>query len=161
MTRSGLHSYKVVETGIRPQAMWFHSLWLLFSCSVICVELFYDLMDSSIPDSSVYGVLQARILEWLAISFSRGSSRPKDQTWFSCLAGRWFTDWAMREALKWFTCLHTQCLVQPLHQGVIETFKTHCTWYSVEGLSIQWTRILIERVSWNPGRITPLKMPSL
>ena len=60
--------------------MWFHSLWLLFSCSVMCVKLFYDLMDGSIPDSSVYGVLQARILEWLAISFSRGSSQIKDQT---------------------------------------------------------------------------------
>ena len=48
----------------------------------MCVELFYDLMDGSIPipGSSVYGVLQARILEWVAVSFSRGSSQNKDQT---------------------------------------------------------------------------------
>ena len=95
MTRSRLHSYKVVETGIRPQAMWFHSLWLLwFSGSVMCVELFYDLMDSSIPGSSVYGVLQARILEWVAISFSRGSSQTKDQTRVSSIGTLPLSQWA-------------------------------------------------------------------
>ena len=41
--------------------------------------------------SSVHGIFQARILEWVAISFSRGSSRPRDQTWVSCIAGRRFT----------------------------------------------------------------------
>ena len=45
-------------------------------------------------------ILQARILEWVAISFSRGSSRPRNQTQVSRIAGRWFTNWAMREALK-------------------------------------------------------------
>ena len=43
------------------------------------------------PGSSVHGILQARILEWVAIPFSRGSSRPRDQTWVSCIAGRFFT----------------------------------------------------------------------
>ena len=43
-------------------------------------------------------ILQARILEWVAISFSRGSSRPKNWTPVSCIAGRFFTDWAIREA---------------------------------------------------------------
>ena len=46
-----------------------------------------------------HGILQARILEWVAIPFSRGSSRPRDQTQVSCIAGRFFTDWATREAL--------------------------------------------------------------
>ena len=41
--------------------------------------------------SSIHGILQARILEWVAISFSRGSSQPKNQTWVSCIAGRFFT----------------------------------------------------------------------
>jgi len=40
----------------------------------------------------VSGILQARILEWVAISFSRGSSRPRDQNQVSCLAGRFFTN---------------------------------------------------------------------
>ena len=44
-------------------------------------------------------ILQARILEWLAISFSRRSFRPRDQTWVSCIAGRFFSIWATREAL--------------------------------------------------------------
>ena len=48
-------------------------------------------MDGSPPDSSVHGILQARILEWVAITFSRGSSRPRDQIQVSCLSGRLFT----------------------------------------------------------------------
>ena len=55
-------------------------------------------MDCSLPGSSVHGILQARILEWVAIPFSRGSSWPRDWTWVSCIAGRFFTIWATREA---------------------------------------------------------------
>ena len=47
-------------------------------------------LDCSPPGSSVHGVLQARILEWVAISFSRGSSLPRDWTQVSCIAGRFF-----------------------------------------------------------------------
>ena len=57
-----------------------------------------DPMDCSPPGSSVHGILQARILEWVAISFSRGSSRPRDQTQISHIAGRRFNLWATREA---------------------------------------------------------------
>ena len=55
-------------------------------------------MDYSLPGSLVHGILQERILEWVAISFSRGSSWPRNQTLVSCIANRFFTDWAMREA---------------------------------------------------------------
>ena len=55
-------------------------------------------MDCSLAGSSVHGIPQARILEWVAISFSRESSRPRNQTQVSCIAGRFFTDWAPREA---------------------------------------------------------------
>ena len=55
-------------------------------------------MDCSLPGSSVNGILQARILEWVAIPFSRGSSRPRDQTWVSRTADRLFAIWATREA---------------------------------------------------------------
>ena len=48
-------------------------------------------MNSSPPDSSAHGISQARILEWFAISFSRGSSQLKDQTRVSCIAGWFFT----------------------------------------------------------------------
>ena len=49
-------------------------------------------------DSSVHATLQAGILEWVAIPFSRGSSQPGDRTWVSHTAGRLFTVWATREA---------------------------------------------------------------
>ena len=53
------------------------------------------------PGFSVHGILQARILEWVAIPFSRGSYQPRDQTQVSCTAGRFFTIWATREAPEW------------------------------------------------------------
>ena len=56
-------------------------------------------MDCSPPGSSVHEIFQTRILEWVAISFSRGSSQPRDQTQVFCTAGRFFTNWATREAL--------------------------------------------------------------
>ena len=56
------------------------------SCPTLC-----NPMDCSPPGSSIHGILQARILEWVAIPFSRGSSQFKDQTWVSCIVGRFFT----------------------------------------------------------------------
>ena len=55
------------------------------------VRCFYDPVDCSPPGSSAHGIFQARILEWVAISSSRGSSRPRDQTRISCISctGRW------------------------------------------------------------------------
>ena len=61
-----------------------------------CPTLF-DPMDGSLPGSSIHGIFQARILEWAAISFSRGSSQPRDRTRVSCIADRRFTVWATRE----------------------------------------------------------------
>ena len=60
-------------------------------------------MDCSPPGSSVHGIFQARALEWVAISFSRGSSQPRDRTRVSHIAGRRFTVWATREAHFNFT----------------------------------------------------------
>ena len=51
-------------------------------------------------------ILQARILEWVAFPFSRGSSQPKDQTQVSCIAGRFFTHWAIREDLPCHSLLY-------------------------------------------------------
>ena len=59
------------------------------SCPTLC-----DLMDYSPPDFSVHGILQARVLEWIATPFSRGSSRPRDRSLVSCTAGRFFAVWA-------------------------------------------------------------------
>ena len=63
------------------------------------------IFDSLCPmDCTVHGLLQARVLEWVAISFSRGYSQPREKTQVSCIAGRFFTSWATWEA-------------QALHQG--------------------------------------------
>ena len=62
------------------------------SCPTLC-----DPMDCSLPGSSIHGIFQARVLEWIAISFSRRSSRSRDWTWVSRIVGRCFTDWATRE----------------------------------------------------------------
>ena len=55
-------------------------------------------MDCRLPASSVHGISQARVLEWVAFSFSRGSSQPRDQTQVFRNAGTHFTIWATREA---------------------------------------------------------------
>ena len=52
-------------------------------------------------DYKVCGILQARIPEWVAFPFSRGSSQPRDQTRVSCIAGGFFTSWATREAQEY------------------------------------------------------------
>ena len=70
---------------------------MLLSVTQLCLTLF-DPKDHSSQGSSVHGILQARILEWITILFSRGSSQLRDQTWVSCIAGRFFTVWATREA---------------------------------------------------------------
>ena len=62
------------------------------SCLTLC-----DPMDCSPPGSSVHGILQARILEWVAIPFSMVSSRRRDRTQVSLIAGRFFTIWDTRE----------------------------------------------------------------
>ena len=54
-------------------------------------------MNCSLPGSSIHGIFQARILEWVAISFSRGSSQTRDWTWVSHIVGSCFTIWATRE----------------------------------------------------------------
>ena len=59
----------------------------------------YDPMDCSPPGSSVYGILQGRILEWVTISFSRGCSRQRDQTQLSCITGDFFTVWVISYSL--------------------------------------------------------------
>ena len=81
----GLLMSEVVVPSTQPPERW--RWW--FSLQVVSDSC--DPMDCSPPGSSVHGVSQARILEWVAIPLSRGSSQPGDQTWVSCIAGRFFT----------------------------------------------------------------------
>ena len=65
------------------------------SCPTLC-----DPVDCSLPGFSVHRIFQARILEWVAISFSSGSSQPRDRTRVSHIPGRRFTLWATRKATR-------------------------------------------------------------
>ena len=77
-----------------------HAQWLSY------VRPFETPMDCSLLGSFVHGVFQARILQWVAISSSRGSSHPRNETQVSSVAGRLFTDWATCEALGPGNVLH-------------------------------------------------------
>ena len=90
---------------------WLHWCWVLCVCVCVCVCVYVlcvldaqscltlcNPMDYSLPGSSVHGILQAKMLEWVAILFSRGSSWPRGWTWVSCIADRFFAVWATREA---------------------------------------------------------------
>ena len=88
-----------------------HNLLLFWSSPQVIVLVtqpcptLWDPMDCSLPGPFVHGIFQARILEWVGIPFSRGSSQPRDWAWVSCIAGRFVTVWATREAhvrgIKW------------------------------------------------------------
>ena len=90
---------------------WAFKLWCLVAqlCPILCEPL-----DCSPPDFSVYGIFQARILEWVAISFSWGSSQPRGQTFVFCvshIADGFFTHWARvwchlpgKQCKNWINC---------------------------------------------------------
>ena len=96
-SRLGLGGKAFLRFSVRSHWPWF-VLWghahllVTQSCPTIC-----DRMDCSPPGFSVLGILQARILEWIAIPFSRGSSWPRDRNQASCIKGRFFTAQATRE----------------------------------------------------------------
>ena len=77
-----------------PSQIIGHSQWKWKCWSLSHVQFFATPWSVAPPGSSVHGILQARILEWVAITFSRGSSQPRDKTQVSCLAGSFFTIWA-------------------------------------------------------------------
>ena len=91
------------------------------SCLTLC-----DPMDCSLPGSSTHGISQARILEWVAISFSRGSSQPWDWTLVSRIVVRHFTVWANRGVT-----LHSSIpIIQTLQFFENSTCQPECDWLS-------------------------------
>ena len=65
-------------------------------------------MNLTLPGSSVHGILQSRILEWVDKFFSRGSTQSRDSTWASCIAERFFTIWTTREPLTSLSWIEIQ-----------------------------------------------------
>ena len=77
-------------------------------CPTLC-----NPMDCNLPGSSIHVIFQARILEWVAISFSRRSSQPRDWTRVSHIVGRCFTLWATREVLSGTIDAHKKLADRP------------------------------------------------
>ena len=128
------------------------SPWNRICCltSNLCLDVksyqtLWDPMDCSSPGSSVHGILQARVLEWVAISVSRGSSKLRNQTQISLIEGRCFTIWPTREATNvlysqstevQFSSVTQSCLTLchpmdcsmpgfPVHHQLSELAQTH------------------------------------
>ena len=111
----------------------------LLSCLTLC-----DPMDYSLPGFSLLGIFQARILEWVAISFSKGFSWPRDGSRVSCIAGRFFTIWAKKSTIppfknktcnyyttqhlcSWATIPENWTLRENLYMNIYSTF-IHIIW---------------------------------
>ena len=95
-------------------------------------------MDCSPPSSSAHGILQVRILEWVAISFSRRSSQPRDWTRIPHTAGGFFTVWTTREAQEyWSVCV---CVCVWNHFSHVQLFTTLWTIVCQAPLSMGFSR---------------------
>ena len=110
------------------------------SCPTLC-----DHMDCSPPGSSVHGILQARILEWVDILLSRGPSWPRNQTQVSCIAGRFLICRAIRKAL-----------VPQSYMTLCDSMDYSPTGFSVHGILqvriLEWVTIPFWRSSWPKDR---------
>ena len=127
-----------------------------------------DPMDSIPTDSSVLGILQGRILAWVAIPFFRGSSQPRDQTQVSYIADRFFTIWPTRKAqlvpkLK-TTDLHNnsgrnkQWVTEQINSALSNSEKhktgteSHTAglprWLRQQRIRLQWGRPRLEKIPW-------------
>ena len=82
-------------------------------------------MDCSLPGSSVHGILRARIPEWVAIPFSRGSSQPRDWAWVSYIAGRFYTVWVTKTAILTSQLVSWQ--VFSFHHSQYTQYTPSCT----------------------------------
>ena len=102
---SGILISLLVPTSLRSSAFISVSSFTKIHCFFVCAPsclILCDPVDSSPPVFSVHGIFQARILEWVAISYSRETSQPRDRTCIfrvSCLAGRFFPTNTTQEAL--------------------------------------------------------------
>ena len=128
------------------------------SCPTLC-----NPMDCSLPGSSIHGIFQSRILESVAISFSRRSSQPRDWTWVSHIVGRRFTVWATKEMtilcpwwLKWMAicfkvgCEHRMWPISWIHSSN----PTSTNFFYVSKRSSKFIRKTWERsIQCNPSEI--------
>ena len=114
------------------------------SCPTLC-----DPMDCSLPGSSFHGILQARVLEWVVISFSRGSSRPRDRTQVSRIPGRCFNLSATREG-RFTQFSEDKESINPVHTHIPARHNLFTAW-SIYGHpnTTAWEKTLAEKKQRN------------
>ena len=98
----GCETTDTVELSIRETLDTEKGSEIAQSCLTLC-----NPTDCSLPSFSIHGIFQARILKWVVISLSRGSSWPRDWTWVSSIAGRCFTVWASRKGWLYMHMINT------------------------------------------------------
>ena len=134
-----------------------------------------DPMNCSLRGSSIHGIFQARILEWVAISFSRGFSQPRDRTQVSHIAGRCFTIWVTREALTRDQILGSRYQMQTHRTLRLENCRINvenisfCRWgrgATLRGLqnlgshTRDWTQTPVVE-AWSPNYWTAREVPRI
>ena len=102
---------------------------------------------------TVHGILQARILEWVTLPFSRGSSQPRDRTQVSCIAGGFFTNWAIREAAQFKAFMYISGRIFCIW------LKFRSWWVNIPVLEI-WGAARAQLAKWEPAFKRHLKAES-
>ena len=108
-------------------------------------------VDSNPPGSSVHGILQARILQWVAIPFSRGSSQPRNGTQVSCLASRFFTDLPaeLQGKIPIISSASQTETVSPLKTNSSSLFPLLCPSSPPSYFLSLWSWVLLGPNKWN------------
>ena len=132
------HKYGNIEDSQDWFCGWKVKMLFAHSCLTLC-----DPVDCSPPGSPVHGIFQARILEWVAISFSRGTSQPRDWTRVSCIAVLWLVQHSQRRWWKKQPDLATgKTMTQPKFLYYLESRV--CTWYKKKKKKIYMKRVDIK-----------------
>ena len=122
------------------------------SCPTLCGPM----------DYIVHGILQARILEWVAVPFSRGSSQPRDQTQVSRIAGGFFTSWATRKAQEYWS--GSLSLLQQIFQTQKSNWGLlHCRWilYQLGYREAQYVPGAVPNAHHTWAHISPYESPPM
>ena len=134
-------------------------------CLILC-----DPMDRSLSGSSVHGIFQARVLEWGAIAFPRGSSRPRDWAWVPRVVGRCFTVWAkcasdfllwnmlcaQWQGKEWSKLTFIECLSVPVLDNLVSFILTS-VYFSAHFVSSSLNSTMISKArEWETTIITPV-----
>ena len=135
----------MVKVMVFPLVMYRYKSWTIKKAQWLRMKVAQSCPTLCDPmDYTFHGILQDRILEWVAVPFSKGSSQPRDRTLVSSIAGRFFTSWATREAqrgridaFEMWCCrrlLRVPWTVRRSNQSILQEIKPD---YSLEGLMLK------------------------